>query len=47
MDHDNYPDNYIRGILNTVKSIAMAWVLTLPCAMILAGALYFLFTKIF
>src|SRR4051794_17478539 len=23
MDHDNYPDNYIRGILNTVKSIAM------------------------
>jgi len=23
MDHDKYPDNYIRGILNTVKSIAM------------------------
>ncbi|HLQ93721.1 MAG TPA: CoA-binding protein [Xanthobacteraceae bacterium] len=23
MDHDNYPDNYIRGILNTVKSIAL------------------------
>jgi predicted CoA-binding protein len=23
MNHDNYPDNYIRGILNTVKSIAM------------------------
>jgi predicted CoA-binding protein len=23
MDHDNYPDSYIRGILNTVKSIAM------------------------
>jgi predicted CoA-binding protein len=23
MDHDNYPDNYIRGILNTVKTIAM------------------------
>jgi uncharacterized protein len=23
MDHTNYPDNYIRGILNTVKSIAM------------------------
>jgi len=33
--------------MSTVKSIAMAWVLTLPCAMILAGALYFLFTKIF
>src|SRR5438270_5255390 len=23
MDHDNYADSYIRGILNTVKSIAM------------------------
>ena len=23
LDHDNYPDNYIRGILNTVKSIAL------------------------
>ena len=23
MDHDSYPDTYIRGILNTVKSIAM------------------------
>jgi predicted CoA-binding protein len=23
MTHDNYPDTYIRGILNTVKSIAM------------------------
>jgi predicted CoA-binding protein len=23
MDHDSYPDNYIRGILNTVKTIAM------------------------
>jgi uncharacterized protein len=23
MDHESYPDNYIRGILNTVKSIAM------------------------
>src|SRR5580704_9267310 len=22
MDHDNYPDSYIRGILNTVKTIA-------------------------
>jgi PiT family inorganic phosphate transporter len=33
--------------MSTVKSIATAWVLTLPCAMILAGSLYFLFTKIF
>ena len=23
MTHDSYPDAYIRGILNTVKSIAM------------------------
>ena len=23
MNHDNYPDPYIRGILNTVKTIAM------------------------
>jgi uncharacterized protein len=23
MDHDNYPDTYIRGILNTAKTIAM------------------------
>src|SRR6266852_8443754 len=23
MNHDDYPDSYIRGILNTVKSIAM------------------------
>ena len=23
MNHDTYPDNYIRGILNGVKSIAM------------------------
>lgn len=23
IDHDNYPDEYIRGILNTVKTIAM------------------------
>jgi predicted CoA-binding protein len=23
MNHDAYPDNYIRGILNSVKSIAM------------------------
>src|ERR1041384_975202 len=23
MNHDNYPDTYVRGILNTVKTIAM------------------------
>src|ERR1044072_4151322 len=26
MNHDNYPDAYIRGILNTVKTIAMVGV---------------------
>ena len=26
MNHDNYPDSYIRGILNTVKTIAMVGV---------------------
>lgn len=26
MDHNNYPDPYIRGILNTVKTIAMVGV---------------------
>jgi hypothetical protein len=26
IDHDNYPDSYIRGILNTVKTIAMVGV---------------------
>ena len=26
MDHDNYPDSYIRGILNRVKTIAMVGV---------------------
>ncbi|HET9415103.1 MAG TPA: CoA-binding protein, partial [Pseudolabrys sp.] len=23
MNHDSYPDSYIRGILNAVKTIAM------------------------
>src|SRR3954470_16712967 len=26
MNHDNYPDGYIRGILNTAKTIAMVGV---------------------
>ena len=26
MNHDNYPDSIIRGVLNTVKSIAMVGV---------------------
>ena len=27
MNHDSYPDSYIRGILNTVKTIAMVGIL--------------------
>ncbi|WP_347989323.1 inorganic phosphate transporter [Methylomonas sp. AM2-LC] len=33
--------------LSTVRNLAMAWVLTLPSAMLLSGSLYWLFTKIF
>ena len=32
---------------STVRSIAMAWVLTLPAAALLAGGLYFLFRQVF
>jgi PiT family inorganic phosphate transporter len=32
---------------STVRNIAMAWVLTLPAAMILSGTLYFIFAQIF
>jgi PiT family inorganic phosphate transporter len=31
---------------STVGSIALAWVLTLPAAMLLSGSLYFLFTQL-
>src|SRR6195256_5668220 len=31
----------------TVRNIAMAWVLTLPCAILLSGSLYWLFTRLF
>src|SRR5271168_906492 len=32
---------------STIRNIAMAWVLTLPAAMILSGTLYFIFSHIF
>jgi len=32
--------------LATVRNIAMAWVLTLPCAMALSGGLYWLFSRL-
>ncbi|SDC17798.1 inorganic phosphate transporter [Acinetobacter boissieri] len=31
---------------NTIKSIILAWVLTLPCAMLLSATLYWLFSKL-
>jgi PiT family inorganic phosphate transporter len=32
---------------STIRSLAMAWVLTLPMAILLSGSLYWLFTKLF
>ena len=33
--------------MSTIRNLAMAWVLTLPAAMLLSGSLYWLFTHIF
>ena len=33
--------------MSTIRSLAMAWVLTLPVAMLLSGSLYWLFVQIF
>jgi PiT family inorganic phosphate transporter len=33
--------------LSTVRNIAMAWVLTLPAAMVISGTLYWAFSTIF
>jgi PiT family inorganic phosphate transporter len=33
--------------MSTLRNLAMAWVLTLPVAMILSGCLYWLFRTIF
>jgi PiT family inorganic phosphate transporter len=33
--------------MSTLRNLAMAWVLTLPVAMLLSGSLYWLFTKLF
>jgi inorganic phosphate transporter, PiT family len=30
-----------------VRNLAMAWILTLPCAIALSGSLYWLFVHIF
>jgi PiT family inorganic phosphate transporter len=31
----------------TVRNLLMAWVLTLPCAILLSGSLYWIFSKLF
>ncbi|BBP78938.1 inorganic phosphate transporter [Pseudomonas gingeri NCPPB 3146 = LMG 5327] len=33
--------------MKTIRNLAMAWVLTLPAAILLSGSLYWLFTKLF
>jgi PiT family inorganic phosphate transporter len=33
--------------METIRNIALAWVLTLPCAMLLSGSLYFVFSHLF
>jgi PiT family inorganic phosphate transporter len=33
--------------LSTLRNIAMAWVLTLPAAMLLSATLYFIFSRLF
>jgi len=33
--------------MSTIRNLAMAWVLTMPAAMLLSGSLYWLFTHIF
>lgn len=32
--------------MSTIRSLALAWVLTLPAAMLLSGTLYWLFTHL-
>ena len=33
--------------MGTLRNLAMAWVLTLPVAMLLSGSLYYLFQLVF
>jgi inorganic phosphate transporter, PiT family len=33
--------------MSTVRNLLMAWVLTLPAAMLLSGSLYWLFSHLF
>jgi PiT family inorganic phosphate transporter len=33
--------------MKTIRNLLMAWVLTLPAAIVLSGSLYWLFTQLF
>jgi PiT family inorganic phosphate transporter len=33
--------------MSTVRNLLMAWVLTLPMAMLISGGLFFLFSRVF
>jgi PiT family inorganic phosphate transporter len=33
--------------MNTVRNLLMAWVLTLPAAIVLSGTLYYVFVNVF
>jgi PiT family inorganic phosphate transporter len=33
--------------MSTIRNLALAWVLTLPIAIVLSGSLYWLFTQFF
>jgi PiT family inorganic phosphate transporter len=33
--------------MSTIRNLAMAWVLTMPAAILLSGSLYWLFARIF
>jgi PiT family inorganic phosphate transporter len=33
--------------MRTIRNLLMAWVLTLPAAILLSGSLYWLFTQLF
>jgi PiT family inorganic phosphate transporter len=33
--------------LSTIRNIALAWVMTLPAAMLLSGSLYYIFSHLF
>jgi PiT family inorganic phosphate transporter len=33
--------------MSTIRNLLMAWVLTMPAAILLSGSLYWLFTRLF